>query len=352
MLETYLNLETMQEKLIFAGTLDEDKKEILLKALRDKNPREYRRLAGKLNAIEQEKSLFNNTGITTVELKNIKVNPYQPRKNFNREKLDVLKESIKSNGLISPILLSRVSDNEYIIIAGERRFRAMNLLNQEEGRAFAKIDAKVIDNADDSQMQTIALLENIQRENLTLKEEAETFLEFNKKYTIEELVKITGYSKSKIGRLLKIARLDDEIKQELENEGVNSVTLADYLTTLEDKEKQFEAIKLYKENKTVSYIKESLSDDFVSDDTSTTKTDSEDKALEPNKFDSSDEDVREEQEVLYTVSDLKESVNSFKENVNKLDVSDLEKLLATKKELEKQLDEIGKICLMVSVGVI
>jgi len=256
MLGNYLSYETIEEKLFFIQSLDEDKKDELLMQLREKQPREYRKISGKINAIEQEISLFEKASITSIPLNQIEVNPYQPRKYFSQEKIDILANSIKENGLISPILLSKTNNNRYILIAGERRYRALKQLCEIEGEKFCEIEAKVLNNVDNKKLQTLAILENIQRENLTLREEAKSLLDLNNTdMPILEIAKLTGMSKSKVGRYIKIAKLHNLVLNEMEKLEITSSTLMEFITTLDDVDTQIKAIKQAKEGKTIQQLK-------------------------------------------------------------------------------------------------
>ena len=105
--------------------------------------------------------------ITEISLDEIRPNPYQPRKTFDNKSLKELSESIKENGVFQPIII-RKSVNGYEIIAGERRFRASKL-------AKKKTIPAIIRDFDEAQMMEVAVLENLQREDLTPLEEAQAY---------------------------------------------------------------------------------------------------------------------------------------------------------------------------------
>jgi len=106
-----------------------------------------------------------------IELSKIDTNPYQPRMDFNKSEIDDLANSIKEQGLIQPIAVRKTSDEKYQIISGERRYRAFKQLNKES------IPVVIINNIDDTKMLELALVENIQRENLN---EIETAISYQK----------------------------------------------------------------------------------------------------------------------------------------------------------------------------
>ena len=134
------------------------------------------------NLKEKEKD-----SVFMLDVNKIHINKDQPRKNFNFETLSSLAESIKINGVIQPIVVRDIGDENYQIIAGERRFRAAKIAGLLEIPVIVK-------NVDDEKTMEIALIENLQRENLNPNEEAEGFLMLIEEYqlTQEEVSKRTG----------------------------------------------------------------------------------------------------------------------------------------------------------------
>ena len=135
-------------------------------------------------------------------------NPSQPRKNFNRELLNELSESIKEQGIIQPILVRKKSEDKYEIVAGERRWRAAQLAKIHEVPV-------IILNIDDKKSLEFAILENIQRSDLNGIEEALGYDNLVKKfgYSQETLSKILGKSRSHIANTLRLAGLPEDIKK-------------------------------------------------------------------------------------------------------------------------------------------
>ena len=135
-------------------------------------------------------------------------NPSQPRKNFNQELLNELSESIKEQGIIQPILVRKKSEDKFEIIAGERRWRAAQLAKIHEVPV-------IILNIDDKKSLEFAILENIQRSDLSGIEEALGYENLVKKfgYSQETLSKILGKSRSHIANTLRLAGLPEEIKK-------------------------------------------------------------------------------------------------------------------------------------------
>ena len=150
----------------------------------------------------------NGGGVVKISLNKIKANPYQPRQFFDDEQLRSLASSIKRKGVFQPILVQKLSDESYQLVAGERRMRASQIAGLEE------IPAIITDFSPEEQLE-IAILENVQRENLNPIEEAEGYKrlldEFN--HTQEQLAEIIGKSRSHISNVMRLLNLPDDVKQ-------------------------------------------------------------------------------------------------------------------------------------------
>ena len=157
------------------------------------------------NSIEEEETRGENK-VSQIKLSMIDPKSDQPRKYFDKEALEELASSIAENGLLQPILVREYGDSRYQIIAGERRFRASKLAGLSE------IPAIVLDK-DDRKVAEIALIENIQREDLNPVEEAMAFRALIKEYdlTQEELSEKVGKSRSAIANTMRLLDLPDEI---------------------------------------------------------------------------------------------------------------------------------------------
>ncbi len=168
--------------------------------------------------------------IEEIPLDEIRPNPYQPRKTFDEESLEELKESIKEHGLIQPIIVKR-SIKGYEIIAGERRARASRLAGLKTIKAIVK------DYNDDEMMQ-IAILENLQRENLNAIEEAEAYRALQQKLNLnqEQIAKKVGKSRSYITNMLGLLSLPEHTKK-LVTENKITMGHARVLSKMEDSEK-------------------------------------------------------------------------------------------------------------------
>ena len=153
--------------------------------------------------IEEAKT---NDQIVEIDLSELRANPYQPRKNFDEEALNELASSIKEHGVFQPIIVKK-SIKGYEIIAGERRFRASKLAGVQT------IPAIVKDFSDEEMMQ-IALLENLQRENLTSIEEAKAYKSIIESMNItqDELAKKVGKSRSHVTNILGLLKLPASVQ--------------------------------------------------------------------------------------------------------------------------------------------
>ena len=177
----------------------------------EKKPRLGRGL-GALISTEEPTAAVGSTIFNEVPISQIKPNPNQPRKDFDEESLQELAISIKNNGIISPITLRKISDNEYQIVAGERRYRASIIAGLE------KIPAYIRD-ASEEQVMEMALIENIQREDLNAIEIA---LSYNSlcatlNLTQEALAERIGKKRATITNYLRLLRLPAEIQIGIKN---------------------------------------------------------------------------------------------------------------------------------------
>ena len=171
--------------------------------------------------------------IVKIPLNELHVNPYQPRKDFNEEALKELAASIKEHGVFQPIIVKK-SIKGYEIIAGERRVKASRLAGLNEIPAIVR-------DFNDQEMMEIALLENLQREDLNAIEEATAYkkLQDNLQLTQEELAKRLGKSRSHITNMLGLLTLPIDIQKDIEDKKI-SMAHARVLSKLESEEQQRE----------------------------------------------------------------------------------------------------------------
>jgi len=182
-------------------------------------------------------SLAQGDELLEVDIDLIEPNPDQPRYNFKEDKLNELAQSIRSNGLVQPILLRRVSNGHYQIIAGERRWRAA----QKAG--LHKIKA-VIRSIPDAKLLELALIENIQREDLNPIEEAQAYQKLIQTLglTQDEVAQRVGKDRSSIANYLRLLKLPEEIQQMLIDDSL-SMGHARALLGLDSEEEQLELAK-------------------------------------------------------------------------------------------------------------
>ena len=177
-----------------------------------------KRLGKGINAIINSKTKKNNSssksatapGVSKVKLKDVNPNPDQPRRDFDEQSLEQLSQSIKKKGVITPITL-RKQDGGYEIIAGERRWRAAKKAN------LRSIPAYIINVRSAAEMMEVALIENIQREDLNAIEEAEGYAILNSKHGLshDDIAKTIGKKRVTISNALRLLKLPPEIRKSI-----------------------------------------------------------------------------------------------------------------------------------------
>ena len=169
--------------------------------------KDYKKLGRGLGALLSANNQ-NKNNINKINISNIYPNTKQPRKNFKEKEIKELSSSIKNQGLIQPIIVREITKNSYEIIAGERRWRACQMAG------LHSVDC-VIMNVDEESVYELALIENIQRENLNVVEEAKAYKNLIQLNGLknEDLSKKIGKSSSHISNLIRILELDKEIHQ-------------------------------------------------------------------------------------------------------------------------------------------
>jgi ParB family chromosome partitioning protein len=153
-----------------------------------------------------------SSSINEVPLKQIYANPDQPRREFDEERLQELADSIREIGIIQPITLRKIKENEYQIIAGERRFRAATIANLETIPAYIRT-------ADDENVMEMALIENIQREDLNAMEVALACQNLLEVYSMtqEQLSTRIGKKRATVANYIRLLRLPAEIQVALKD---------------------------------------------------------------------------------------------------------------------------------------
>ena len=233
-----------------------------------------------VKAEAKERSISNfemrQGDVQKIEIDKIYTNPNQPRKNFDKESLNELAESIRVHGLIQPIIVNRM-DNGYMIIAGERRFRASKICGLKEVEAIVK-------EYSNKQIAEIAIIENLQREDLNPVEVAKGIKQLMEEYglTQEKVAERLGKSRSAIANSLRILSLYPEVIDLVEKGKVSFghakilASIDDYTTqiilakkvakdklTVRDLEKEVEAILGNKKKKKVAKLPSEELQDFI-----------------------------------------------------------------------------------------
>ena len=210
-------------------------------------------------------ALNNSRQVKNIPIELIRPNTYQPRKYFNQESLEELTESIKTYGILQPINIRANGNKYYELIAGERRLRAAQLAGLNE------IPAIIID-VTDSDSAVLALIENLQREDLNYLEEAEGYESLMKdhNYTQEQLASIIGKKQSTIANKIRILRLSEIVKIKLMEYSLTE-RHARALLKLPDESSQLKVLEKVKEkNYNVKKTEELIENELVKIEIATT----------------------------------------------------------------------------------
>jgi ParB family chromosome partitioning protein len=185
-----------------------------------------------LGALIDDAEKMKSAGISEIELSKIEANPFQPRSKFDTEALEELAASIREIGLIQPITLRKIGENKFQIIAGERRFRAVQMAGMETIPAYVR-------KAKDDGMLEMALVENIQREDLDAIEIAVSYQRLMEElqFTQEEMSSRVGKKRSTIANYLRLLKLPAIIQKGL-REKVISMGHARAIINIEDADTQ------------------------------------------------------------------------------------------------------------------
>jgi ParB family chromosome partitioning protein len=262
------------------------------------------------NMLEEEKSEAN-----TIPINLIKPNADQPRKNFDDEKINSLSESIKEHGIIQPLVLMKNGDN-YIIVAGERRWRAAKNVGLKEVPA-------VIMELTDKELLEISLIENLQREDLNPIEEALAYKKLLEEFklTQEQLGRKVGKSRTVITNCIRLLNLDERVQVHL-IDGVISEGHARTILGMDDKNMQYElAQKVIDESLSVRETEQLIKK-------LQTKVENEPKEIEDDKNQGYINDIRDRLEVMFaTKVNLKNKNSKGKIEIEYYSNDDLQRIL-------------------------
>ncbi|MBL6449497.1 ParB/RepB/Spo0J family partition protein [Fulvivirga sp. 29W222] len=186
---------------------------------------------------EEQKEYPSAGSMNSIPLDEIEVNPFQPRTHFDQEALQELSESIKIQGIIQPITVRKLSKNKYQLISGERRFQASKLAGLEMIPAYVRT-------ADDQQMLEMALIENIQRENLNSIEIALSYQRLLTECDLkqEELGDRVGKNRTTVNNYLRLLKLPPDIQAALRDKKL-SMGHARALVNIENIDTQLDIFK-------------------------------------------------------------------------------------------------------------
>ena len=190
--------------------------------------------------MSEDQTQYEKGIVYKIPLKDIKPDPKQPRKYFNEDSLKELQESIKSKGVIQPILFRKDEKGKLFIVAGERRFRASKNIKQDT------IPGILVD----GDVGEISLIENLLREDLTAVEEAEALkrLKDENEYTDEKIAAIIGKAQSTISDMMLIVKLPDNVKNECRENPVYSRRELIKIARNKSEKSMRTAFKRYKES--------------------------------------------------------------------------------------------------------
>ncbi|HEX7708242.1 MAG TPA: ParB/RepB/Spo0J family partition protein [Thermoanaerobaculia bacterium] len=148
-------------------------------------------------------------GLAEIPVEQISPNPFQPRKTFNEASIEELARSVREHGIVQPLVVTRTGDQKFRLIAGERRFRAA----QKAGLKTVPVVIK--ETMTDSDVLQVALIENIQREDLNPIEEAYAYQQLHEEFglTQEEIAKRVGKERSTVANCLRLLKLPDSVKK-------------------------------------------------------------------------------------------------------------------------------------------
>ena len=230
--------------------------------------------------------------ITYIKLENIRPNPYQPRRQFKKTALDELCESIKQYGVLQPISVRRMPNNSFELVAGERRLRAALMAGLSEIPA-------IIVNVDDNDSAVMALIENLQREDLDFMEEAESYnhLINDHGFTQEEIAAKIGKSQSTIANKIRLLKLSPIVKKILSDNNLTE-RHARALLKLHDEQLQLKVLKLVCEKG----LNVKKTEELV------------ERAVEKYSK-AKDEEVQSERKITRTIKDIRIFVNTVKQAI-------------------------------------
>jgi len=186
---------------------------------------------------KSEEDIYHPDEVIQLPINRISPNRFQPREIFNETKIKELAQTIHTHGMIQPIIVRKIDDEQYELIAGERRWRAVQLLEWDT-------ISSIIREMNDTEIASVALIENLQREELTVIEEASAYEQLLKLHSLtqEALAQRLGKSQSTIANKLRLLKLPTEIQQALIDKKITE-RHARALIKLKDEDSQVQLLK-------------------------------------------------------------------------------------------------------------
>ena len=205
--------------------------------------------------------------ITYLPIHTIGANPYQPRREFNSESLEELVSSIKKYGVLQPVTVRKLANETYELIAGERRLRAC-------ARAGIRKIPAIVADLSDNDSAVVALVENIQRENLNFMEEAEAYrnLLYRHGFTQEELAVSLGKSQSAVANKIRLLKLSAAVREIIKDNNLTE-RHARALVRLDDEKDRIKALEKITDNKLNARQTDELVDRMIKKNTASSQSD-------------------------------------------------------------------------------
>ncbi|MBL7557819.1 MAG: ParB/RepB/Spo0J family partition protein [Bdellovibrionaceae bacterium] len=197
--------------------------------------------APKAAMVAKEPAVLSEGKIWQMSIEKLKPGAFQPRRQFEKEKLQELSQSIKSNGILQPIIVRKVGDG-FEIVAGERRWRASQMAGLHEVPVIIK-------NFSDRETLELSIIENVQREDLNPIEEADGYLRLQQEFQLshQQIAEKVGKDRATVSNALRLLHLPSEIKEMLVN-SVISTGHAKVLLSIDDSKKQLELAKMVRDD--------------------------------------------------------------------------------------------------------
>ena len=250
-------------------------------------------LLGEVESAYENSTGNSKSGIRKIDVSAIKANPNQPRKIFDEEKLIELSESIKEHGLLQPVVVVENGDGKFTLVAGERRLRAHKIAKID------KIKAIIID-TDDFKLRELALIENIQRDDLNIIELAYCYAQLLNEHNIthEELSKKVFKSRASITNTLRLLQLNSYVQQLLATEKISAGHAKVMIGLTNDEQKM-------------------VADSIIGQKLSVRETE---KLVKELKEKTSEKPKKEKNQLSYNISPLKNLMGKLQENNLKVKV--------------------------------